>query len=151
MWCFCGKVLHLFSPLFFLLLTPSENAKKKQMYLLSPDDFRAENAHEEHTHTHIHTCTNFQEHFDRETEDMCARVLTKLSYFSCFFVCIFSLRKEKNKCSLQKSARIYTMTERKSSRKTLTPKRFIPEETEKKDKDLSGGQKSGGSKVSLIS
>ena len=48
-------------------------------------------------------------------------------------------------CSLQK------MTERKSSRKTLTPKRFIPEEEEKKEKELSGGQKSGGSKVRLIS
>jgi len=43
------------------------------------------------------------------------------------------------------------MTERKSSRKTLTPKRFIPEEEGKKEKELSGGQKSGGSKVRLIS
>ena len=51
----------------------------------------------------------------------------------------------------KKRRRTYTMTERKSSRKTLTPKRFIPEETEKKDKDASGGQKSGGSKARLIS
>ena len=150
MWCFCGKVLHLFSPLFFLLLTPSENAKKNRR-ISSVAMILELKIHTKNIHTHIHTRTNFQEHFDRDTEDMCARVLTKLSYFSCFFVCIFSLRKEKNQCSLQKSARIYTMTERKSSRKTLTPKRFIPEETEKKDKDLSGGQKSGGSKVSLIS
>jgi len=149
-WCFCGKVLHLFSPLFFLLLTPSENAKKNRR-ISSVAMILELQIHTKNIHTYIHTRTNFQEHFDRDTEDMCARVLTKLSYFFCFFVCIFSLRKEKNKCSLQKSARIYTMTERKSSRKTLTPKRFIPEETEKKDKDLSGGQKSGGSKVSLIS
>ena len=51
----------------------------------------------------------------------------------------------------KKRRRTHTMTERKSSRKTLTPKRFIPEETEKQDKDASGGQKSGGSKVRLIS
>ena len=91
---------------------------------------------------------NFQEHFDRDTEDMCARVITKLCLLFFVFWCIFF---NTHKCSLQKSARIYTMTERKSGRKTLTPKRFIPEETEKKDKDVSGGQKSGGSKVRLIS
>jgi hypothetical protein len=77
----------LFSPLFF----PLRKRKEKQVHLLSPDEFRAENAHEEHTHTHIHTRTNFQAHFDRETED----TRTKLSYFSCFFVCIFQ-KGEKN-------------------------------------------------------
>ena len=79
---------------------------------------------------------------------MCARVLTKLSRISCFFGVFFERRQV---FVTKKRRRTYTMTERKSSRKTLTPKRFIPEETEKKDKDASGGQKSGGSKARLIS
>ena len=80
---------------------------------------------------------------------MCARECSQNSLLFLVFLGVFFERRDK--CSLQKSARVYTMTERKSSRKTLTPKRFIPEETEKKDKDASGGQKSGGSKARLIS
>ena len=132
---------------FFLLLTPSENAKKNRR-ISSVAMILELKMHTRNIRTHIYTRANFQAHFDRDTEDMCARVITKLSLISCFLGVFFERR---DKCSLQKSARVYTMTERKSSRKTLTPKRFIPEETEKKDKDVSGGQKSGGSKVRLIS
>ena len=100
--------------------------------------------HTRNIHTHIYTRMNFQEHFDRDTEDMRARVITKLSLIFCFLVYFFQHTSVRYK-------KADKMTERKSSRKTLTPKRFIPEETEKKDKDVSGGQKSGGSKVRLIS
>ena len=129
----------LFSPLFF----PLRKRKEKQVHLLSPDEFRAENAHEEHTHTY--TRARIFRRISIERQKIRAQnSLIFLVVLSVFF------RKEKKTltCSLQKADK---MTERKSSRKTLTPKRFIPEETEKKDKDASGGQKSGGSKVSLIS
>jgi len=74
-------------------------------------------------------------------------LLSSSLLLSCFLAYFLTrpLREKLLMCSLQK------MTERKSSRKTLTPKRFIPEEEEKKEKELSGGQKSGGSKVRLIS
>ena len=134
---------------FFLSLPPSENAKKNRR-ISSVATILELKMHARNMRTHVYARTNFQARFDRDTEDVCARVLTKLSYFFLFF-CLYFFPREREECSLQKSARIYTMTERKSSRKTLTPKRFIPEETEKKDKDLSGGQKSGGSKVRLIS
>ena len=143
----------LFSPLFFLSkLPPSENAEKKNRRISSVFKNLELKMHAKNTHAraraHARARTNFQAHFDQETEDTCARVITKLSHFSCSFV-YFLTRQPPYLCSLQKKGD--KMTERKSSRKTLTPKRFIPEETEKKDKDSSGGQKSGGSKVSLIS
>ena len=134
---------------FFLSFTPPKNAKKNRRIssaaMILELKMRARNMR-----AHAYARTNFQARFDRDAEDVCARVLTKLSLLSCFFgVLVFFERRDK--CSLQKSARTHTMTERKSSRKTLTPKRFIPEETEKKDKDASGGQKSGGSKARIIS
>ena len=132
---------------FFLSLPPSENAKKNRR-ISSVATILELKMHARNMRTHVYARTNFQARFDRDTEDVCARVITKLSLISCFLGVFFERR---DKCSLQKSARTYTMTERKSSRKTLTPKRFIPEETEKKDKDASGGQKSGGSKARLIS
>lgn len=138
----------LFSPLFFQLLTPSENAKKNR-YISSVLMSLELKIHTKNMNTHIYTRTDFQEHSERVTEDMRARMITKTLLFFLFFCLYFfpSERRKTHKCSLQKA---HEMTERKSSRKTLTPKRFIPEE-EKKEKELSGGQKSGGSKVRLIS
>ena len=138
------------SDLFSLVKTPLRKRKEKQTHLLGCDDFRAENAREEHAHTGVYARTNFQARFDRDAEDVCARVLTKLSLLSCFLG-VFLKGGTQVFVTKKRKTRVYTMTERKSSRKTLTPKRFIPEETEKKDKDASGGQKSGGSKVRLIS
>ena len=75
---------------FLLFFSPSENAKKNKCIssVLMSLELKM---HTKNTHTHIHTRTNFQAHFDRETED----TRTKLSYFSCFFVCIFQ-KGEKN-------------------------------------------------------
>ena len=75
----------------FSLVNPLRKRKEKQTYLLGCNDFRAENAHEEYTHTHIHAY-EFQAHFDRDTEDMCARVITKLSLISCFLGVFFERR-----------------------------------------------------------
>ena len=132
---------------FFLSFTPSENAKKNRR-ISSVATILELKMHARNMRTHVYARTNFQARFDRDTEDVCARVLTKLSRISCFFGVFFERRQV---FVTKKRRRTHTMTERKSSRKTLTPKRFIPEETERKDKDVSGGQKSGGSKVSLIS
>ena len=131
----------------FSLGNPLRKRKEKQTHLLGCDDFRAENAREEHAHTHIRAYEFSGAFRSRRGRCVCASDHKTRSYFLLFWVYFL----KGDTCSLQKSARMYTMTERKSSRKTLTPKRFIPEETEKKDKDVSGGQKSGGSKVRLIS
>jgi len=40
--------------------------------------------HTKNIHTHIYTCTNFQEHLDIDIEDTCTLVITKLSLISCF-------------------------------------------------------------------
>ena len=70
---------------FFLLLTPSENAKKNRR-ISSVAMILELKMHTRNIRTHIYTRTNFQAHFDRDTEDMCARVITKLSLISCFLV-----------------------------------------------------------------
>ena len=82
---FVGKVL---CPLFFLSLPPSENAEKKNRRISSVFKNLELKMHAKNTRARARARarTNFQEHFDRETEDMCARVITKLSHFSCFFV-----------------------------------------------------------------
>ena len=58
--------------------------------------------HTKNIHTHIYTCTNFQEHLDIDIEDTCTLVITKLSLISCFLAYFLTRqppeRKEKN-CS----------------------------------------------------
>ena len=54
--------------------------------------------HTRNIHTHIYMRMNFQEHFDRDTEDMRARVITKLSLIFCFSGVFFSTHeREKEK------------------------------------------------------
>ena len=76
---------------FFLLLTPSENAKKNRR-ISSVAMILELKMHTRNIRTHIYTRTNFQAHFDRDTEDMCARVITKLSLISCFLGVFFERR-----------------------------------------------------------
>lgn len=79
----------LFSPLFFL----NPLRKRKEKADVSPQSLNLElKMHTRNIHTHIYTRTNFQAHFDRDTEDMCARVITKLSLISCFLGVFFERR-----------------------------------------------------------
>ena len=48
--------------------------------------------HTKNIHTHTRARMNFQERFDRDAEDMCARVITKLSLISCFLGVFFERR-----------------------------------------------------------
>lgn len=86
---------------FFLSLPPSENAKKNRrissVAMLLELKMRARNMR-----AHAYARTNFQARFDRDAEDVCARVITKRSRISCFFGVFFFERRDK--CSLQKSA-----------------------------------------------
>ena len=47
--------------------------------------------HMENINMYMYLCTNFQEHWYLDTEDTHTRVITKLSIFPCFFLCIFHL------------------------------------------------------------
>ena len=54
--------------------------------------------HTKNIHTHTRARMNFQERFDRDAEDMCARVITKLSLIFCFSGVFFSTHeREKEK------------------------------------------------------
>ena len=54
--------------------------------------------HTKNIHTHARARMNFQERFDRDAEDMCARVITKLSLIFCFSGVFFSTHeREKEK------------------------------------------------------
>ena len=76
---------------FFLLVTPSENAKKNRR-ISSVAMILELKMHARNMRTHTYARTNFQAHFDRDTEDMCARVITKLSLISCFLGVFFERR-----------------------------------------------------------
>ena len=134
---------------FFLSLPPSENAKKNRrissVAMLLELKMRARNMRA-HTYIRAHEFSGaFRSRRGRCVRASAHKTLSSFLFFGVFF------EKEGQVFVTKKRRRTHTMTERKSSRKTLTPKRFIPEETEKKDKDASGGQKSGGSKARLIS
>ena len=85
---------------FFLSFTPPKNAKKNRRIssaaMILELKMRARNMR-----THIYARTNFQARFDRDAEDVCARVSTKLALLSCFLGVFFERRQVK--CSLQKA------------------------------------------------
>ena len=87
------------SDLFFLSFTPPENAKKNRR-ISSAAMILELKMHARNMRARARARTNFQARFDRDAEDVCARVLTKLSRISCFFGVFF----KGDKCSLQKSA-----------------------------------------------
>ena len=85
--------------LFYVFLTPPPQKTQRKSTRISSVFTNLElKMHTRNIRTHIYTRTNFQAHFDRDTEDMCARVITKLSLIFCFSGVFFSTHeREKEK------------------------------------------------------
>ena len=99
----------------FSLVNPLRKRKEKQTYLLGCNDFKAENAHEEHTHTHIRAYEFSGAFRSRHRRYVCASDHKTLSYF-LFFGCIFFNARERER---EKSNHLFSTKKEKKRAATF--------------------------------